>query len=156
MELVDIWHFILSAILINTQGDQQLASTQLFNNSDNQQQVEFDSNTYVFKDMQLLDKLELLVGLSASRRICLPLFTELMQDCGMDWNEMYRQYVGKNVLNFFRQDHGYKEGSYIKIWEKREDNEHLVEIMNVLDATSEKFQQQLYDQLKERYQAIAT
>ncbi|MBD3799819.1 MAG: dUTP diphosphatase [Epsilonproteobacteria bacterium] len=40
----------------------------------------------------------------------------------LNLDELYRLYVGKNILNQFRQDHGYKEGSYIKIWNGMEDN----------------------------------
>ena len=69
----------------------------------------------------------------------------------MSWQDMYCQYVSKNVLNFFRQDHGYKEGTYRKIWGQREDNEHLVEIMASLDSGHENFQHQLYASLKDRY-----
>ena len=61
------------------------------------------------------------------------------------------KHVGKNVLNFFRQDHGYKAGTYQKLWGGREDNEHLVEIMQSLDSGSASFQHQLYASLKDRY-----
>ena len=70
----------------------------------------------------------------------------------MDWAILFRQYVGKNVLNFFRQDHGYKEGSYRKSWGGREDNEHLVEVLEKLDARDTAFQQSLYEALQRRYE----
>jgi hypothetical protein len=73
----------------------------------------------------------------------------------MDWNELYCQYVGKNVLNFFRQDNGYKAGTYRKLWGGREDNEHLVEIMQELDSTSTSFQHLLYQSLQDRYSRSA-
>ena len=53
-------------------------------------------------------------------------FATIMHLIEMDFDALYRSYVGKNVLNFFRQDHGYKEGTYVKNWAGREDNEHLV------------------------------
>lgn len=60
---------------------------------------------------------------------------------------------GKNVLNFFRQDHGYQEGTYRKSWhDGREDNEHLVELVHSLDASRISFQEDLYKALKTRYQ----
>jgi len=37
-------------------------------------------------------------------------------------DEIYSIYLGKNVLNKFRQDNGYEDGSYIKIWDDKEDN----------------------------------
>ena len=69
----------------------------------------------------------------------------------MDLNELFRQYVGKNTLNFFRQDHGYKEGTYIKVWHGEEDNEVLANLVNHLDASAADFQQQLYKALEEKY-----
>ena len=64
-------------------------------------------------------------------------------------------YIGKNVLNFFRQDHGYQDGTYIKEWGGREDNEHLVEISSSLDPHDEQFKDHLYGGLSERYQQLA-
>ena len=67
--------------------------------------------------------------------------------------QLYRGYVGKNVLNFFRQDHGYKDGSYRKHWhDGREDNEHLVEAVQSLDTTKPEFKDELYQALVARYQ----
>ena len=74
-----------------------------------------------------------------------------MFTCDLSFEDLYRHYIGKNVLNFFRQDHGYKEGSYIKIWEEREDNEHLSEIMAALDPASETFPDDVYEGLLQRY-----
>ena len=69
----------------------------------------------------------------------------------MDLSELFRQYVGKNTLNFFRQDHGYKDGSYIKIWHGEEDNEVLANLVVELDANATDFQQQLYAALEAKY-----
>ena len=69
----------------------------------------------------------------------------------MDFEELHTRYVGKNVLNFFRQDHGYKEGSYIKVWHGKEDNEHLVEVVAELDHSSVTFKDELYTALQSRY-----
>lgn len=39
--------------------------------------------------------------------------------------DVYKMYIGKNTLNKFRQDHGYKEGTYVKIWYGHEDNVYV-------------------------------
>ena len=59
--------------------------------------------------------------------------------------------MGKNVLNFFRQDNGYQDGSYRKLWAGKEDNEHLVEVVAELDHTSPLFKDDLYQALEQRY-----
>ena len=87
------------------------------------------------------------------RRIELALFASIMLDCQLDWTELFRQYVGKNVLNMFRQDKGYKEGTYIKVWNDREDNEYLVDIIHSLDPASQDFKESIYAALEEAYPA---
>jgi len=59
--------------------------------------------------------------------------------------------VGKNVLNFFRQDHGYKAGTYQKLWQGREDNEHLVEVLASLDMGAPDYSDLVYSGLLARY-----
>src|SRR5690606_26591123 len=139
MELVDIWHFLLSEILLTEAGDMDKAATslQIHLQNCNNPVVRCDGQIFDLQTMNLLEKLQLLITLSGLNRIELNVFASILYDCQMDWNELYRQYVGKNVLNFFRQDHGYKDGSYQKIWGNREDNEHLVELMTSLSQESD-------------------
>ena len=99
------------------------------------------------------DNLELMTGLCAAKRFSVPLFMEIVEQCDMHADELYRQYVGKNVLNFFRQDNGYKEGTYKKEWQGREDNEHLVEVMNDLNLSDASFSDNVYKGLQARYTA---
>jgi len=80
-----------------------------------------------------------------------PLFHALMRACDLSANALYRHYVGKNVLNFFRQDHGYQDGTYVKEWQGREDNEHLSELLESLDATTSNFPEAVYEALASRY-----
>ena len=154
MEIVDIWHFILSELLIHTADDQEVAAQKLLIvNSDQELRniLKFDGRDYDMRALDLVSKLELLIGVSVSRRVELGLFTSLMLDCELDWDSLFRQYVSKNVLNFFRQDNGYKEGTYRKTWHGREDNEHLVEIMASLGADDSQYPDLLYSALAERY-----
>ena len=78
-------------------------------------------------------------------------FLKLMGASGLSFEQLYRMYVGKNVLNFFRQDHGYKDGSYIKIWDGREDNEHLSDLLVRLDPNQGDFADAVYRGLSEAY-----
>ena len=73
---------------------------------------------------------------------------------GLDFDSLYTAYVGKNVLNFFRQDHGYKEGTYIKDWGGREDNEHLADLVAALDKDAEDFSDRVYQALESRYTEV--
>jgi hypothetical protein len=155
MELVDIWHFALSDIIIQANGDIDRASKLLGEYSVQRREVDFDDEIFVLAHLDALAKIELLIGLAAARRFSVPLFASLMGDCGMDWDTLYLQYVNKNVLNFFRQDHGYKDGRYIKIWDGREDNEHLVEISAGIDVTALDYRDRLYAGLQGRYATVS-
>ena len=140
LELVDIFHFGLSLRLMTGDTIEQIADTltaELTTTSDE-------------KDFKLA--LETLASAAVTNKafdaIALANCMHLMS---MDLNELFRQYVGKNTLNFFRQDHGYKEGTYIKIWHGEEDNEVLATLVNRLDASASDFQQQLYAALSDKY-----
>ncbi|MCV6604996.1 MAG: dUTP diphosphatase [Porticoccaceae bacterium] len=138
LELVDIWHFGLSILLLEGACGEDIArqvETQL-----NGQGDDFRTDLEAFTQVTL-----------ETRGFDIPGFARLMAGVGMDFDELYVRYVGKNVLNFFRQDHGYKDGSYIKVWNGREDNEHLVEVVQQLDAASGDFKDQLYAALESRY-----
>ena len=154
MELIDIWHFFLSEILLRNDGDQRQSAQfllELIRNSNSQRKILFDGKEVDLITCDLISKLELLIATSISQRIEVKLFNLIMNDCELSWNELYAQYVGKNVLNIFRQDNGYKHGTYKKIWDNREDNEHLVDILNVLDSKSSNFRTEIYDSLKAAY-----
>jgi dimeric dUTPase (all-alpha-NTP-PPase superfamily) len=152
MELVDIWHFALSDIIIGFKGDiKQSAQTIAKELTSERDAVTFDGKVYQFNQQHILDNLELMAGLCAAKRFDVPLFLKIVEQAEMNADELYRQYVGKNVLNFFRQDHGYKEGTYKKLWDQREDNEHLVEVLNSLDMGLADYSDQVYAGLKLRY-----
>ena len=154
MELVDIWHFILSEILLRNGQSQAAPLNHLLNalkQANNQQYIEFDNATYILKKLDLITKLELLIAISIARRIELAVFESIMHDCKLSWTELFCQYVGKNVLNMFRQDNGYKNGTYQKIWAGREDNEHLVKILESLDSNIPNYKDEIYKALVSAY-----
>ena len=107
MELVDIWHFILSEILLRNGQSQAAPLNHLLNalkQANNQQYIEFDNATYILKELDLITKLELLIAISIARRIELAVFESIMHDCKLSWTELFCQYVGKNVLRKFGRD----------------------------------------------------
>ena len=154
MELIDIWHFLLSEILLNEQGSETAAQPKLaaqLSAIDLSGIIEFDGKQYELSSLDLLNQLELLIALSAARKIELSVFAAIMENCELNWTELYCQYVGKNVLNFFRQDHGYQEGTYQKMWNGREDNEYLVDVMSELDPNDLEYKDKLYGALRAHY-----
>ena len=114
LELVDIIHFAMSDYLLKEADNEAVA----------ERIVQEISHPGELDDVRLA--IETMAQTTiAMRSMHFSDFANLMQLLEMDFDQLYRLYVGKNVLNFFRQDHGYKEGSYIKVWNNLEDNEHL-------------------------------
>ncbi|WP_084591684.1 dUTP diphosphatase [Gilvimarinus agarilyticus] len=141
LELIDIWHFGLSILLESGASVDDIAEKVAHELDITTDQPDFRVDVEAFTAATLNDQ-----------GFHLELFGRLMAGVNMSYAELYRRYVGKNVLNFFRQDHGYKDGSYRKIWaDGREDNEHLVETVQTLDAGADDFAKALYQALAERY-----
>ena len=144
LEGIDIWHFGMSALF--TEGETQEAIAEL---------MEGQLAGYQYQGQGVREATEALAQHSLeSKSFSVPLFWDLLNSVEMDFDELYRQYVGKNVLNFFRQDNGYKDGSYIKQWQGREDNEHLVEILAELDSAAANYGEVVYQSLQQRYQSV--
>ena len=163
MELVDIWHFMLSHVLVEMKevSRQEIIDdlSEMFVEDFIQKptSINFNNCDHVFSEMTLVELLKLFIGYCTLGMTPIILFAEIMNRVELTPDELYRQYVGKNVLNFFRQNNGYKEGTYIKIWfDGREDNEHLVEILNQIDITNAAADGLIYENLKVRYSYEAT
>lgn len=56
------------------------------------------------------------------------LLTMLVNAYG-DADTVYLTYIGKNALNNLRQQRGYKQGTYIKMWNGEEDNEVMMRLL---------------------------
>ncbi len=140
LELVDIWHFGLSILLLesNSKADIVSAVEQQLAEAKPSGDFRADLETFALATLQ-------------SKRFDVASFASLMAGIELPFDELYTRYVGKNVLNFFRQDNGYQDGSYRKLWNGKEDNEHLVEVVAELDHNSPKFKDDLYQALEQRY-----
>ncbi len=144
LEVIDIWHFGLSALFRGGASIEAIA-THIVDELDAHQPT--GAGVREATEALALHSLET-QGFSPTH------FWDLMLASGLDFDALYTAYVGKNVLNFFRQDHGYKDGTYLKNWAGREDNEHLVELMAGLDSASEKFADEVYEALSGRYAEV--
>ncbi|ABR91871.1 Uncharacterized conserved protein [Janthinobacterium sp. Marseille] len=155
IELIDILHFMLSASIIDAQGNIEEAAKAIAWQSDPElDEIQFDGKTYSLKEENIRFLLELMAGLAVSRRSSYALLEASFRACDMDWNIAITQYTSKNVLNIFRQANGYKEGTYIKEWNGKEDNVHLVDIVTALDSKKSSFSEDLYLKLESAYQTI--
>jgi hypothetical protein len=144
LEVIDIWHFGMSALFAGGRSIEEIAG-------DIVDEWEAHSPT----GLGVREATEKLALHSLETKSFSPSrFRDLMLAVGLDFDSLYTAYVGKNVLNFFRQDKGYKEGTYRKDWDGREDNEHLSELVEQLDRRAEDFSEQIYRALERRYGQI--
>ena len=143
LELVDIWHFGLSELLRADELDAEVAEVLNVPTSEGAGAEGLRQAVEALATACLQSK-----GFSVER------FADVMAALPMSFDELFRLYVGKNVLNGFRQDHGYKEGTYRKTWAGREDNEHLVELLDGVDEPATAAED-LYARLEARYRETA-
>jgi len=148
LEVVDIWHFGMSALFLPDTDLEALAG-EIADDFTVGAPVGSDEQ----RDGQRIHAATEALAQHAlqTKGFSVPRLHALMQACELSADAMYRHYVGKNVLNFFRQDHGYQDGTYIKEWQGREDNEHLSELLESLDATAAGFPEAVYEALTSRY-----
>jgi dimeric dUTPase (all-alpha-NTP-PPase superfamily) len=144
LEVIDIWHFGLSALFGEGRTHAQIARGIVDSLED-----------YRERPQGVREAAEAVAAHALNQRgFSVRLFWDLMHAVELDFDELYRHYVGKNVLNLFRQDNGYKEGTYHKLWQGREDNEHLMELLKQLDSQATDYADDLYAQLAERYRRL--
>ena len=145
LEIVDIWHFGLSDRLAKVSDIERLAAMM---------EADYVSSAAA---AQQPNELSLAVEAMAAHALTrqsfsVALFVRMAAAAGLSFERLFVLYVGKNVLNSFRQQHGYKAGHYRKLWNGREDNEHLAELLAELDPDVEDFEILLYRGLASRYQ----
>jgi len=143
LEIVDIWHFGLSMRLEQGRDNKALAQTIV-------QEWQTPPTALTF-----LAEVERLASHALTEQVfSVGSVANLLHACDAEFDDLYRNYVAKNVLNLFRQKHGYKTGSYQKIWHGREDNEVLAELLHSLDADQADFPQAIDAALESHYAGV--
>lgn len=153
LELVDIFHFGLShwmvrfgitdntdwvlveAVMRRIEAGRAFAAKNRKNRREallNQglSEEELETRRRAADDEAFNNACDRLVGSAAGGIFQTDAFFELCDLVGLDFQSMYRMYVGKNVLNTFRQRYGYKTGRYLKNWGVREDNDVLADLLD--------------------------
>ncbi len=148
IELVDIWHFLMSYILQETNVPKAVSMV----------------NTHCIYEAVAMDSIDTKLMITESEKLSyialaiqtgnMPAFSgverfidQFFRCCkisGLSFDWLQKVYIGKNCLNKFRQDNGYKEGTYIKVWNGDEDNVVMVSILeNLTDLTFDSVYQEL-------------
>lgn len=129
IEVVDVWHFAMSLAIENYNktlrgGIDELAIN--ISNLESFSKIDTKNDDFALQKEIIVKVEDIMRKVLSQKELELEAliddFFDLVLFSGLDLETLYRLYVGKNILNQFRQENGYKEGSYIKIWAGEEDN----------------------------------
>ena len=114
MELVDIWHFVMSKYMSG------------LNSWDDPDMTNFNGAVYKYVNIEIKsqDVLQVSGFINAVTTLeslynpwdVIYSFFQLLQANKMTWDDLVSMYFAKNALNTLRQAHGYKSGEYQKQW----------------------------------------
>jgi len=158
IEIVDIWHFVMSLLLedykLNSRGDIDRLVKDVLDVHGFERFSKEPDNRENADTMELINDIESIIHMTTTSNT--DLFDGLLKEyftmslkCGVNLKVLYKFYIAKNVLNQFRQDNGYKDGTYKKVWGTKEDNEVMLEILNDNPLGAK----ELYQELQKAYNA---
>ena len=158
IEVIDVWHFIISLAIENYSknlkgGIEDLALN--ISQLESFSKIDLESSKFASQD-EVIAKVENIILISLGKEnldleALISEFFDLVVMSGLDLETLYRLYVGKNILNQFRQDNGYKDGSYIKVWDGQEDN---VVMKRIWEKNGDIKPDLLYKELTKLYLAL--
>jgi len=128
IEVVDIWHFVLSDYLVRHGIQAGVVLTNEINDPEIKVVV-YKGGVHRVNDLPLLELVDVFASLAAQGTLNACLFNHLRERVGLNWADVQRMYLAKNALNIFRQRNGYKEGTYVKEWRGTEDNVFLEKVL---------------------------
>lgn len=159
IEIVDVWHFVMSLVLEFTYKNgaenieelaERIFKTPEYQKLNSELTLAFGADDILMTKIENVMRLSLIPVSPEMIGAIIEEFFELAHLGALNSTQLYRLYVGKNILNQFRQDHGYKEGSYIKIWNGLEDNAVM---KSAWEKNPDMTPEELYQALEEAYPA---
>lgn len=171
MEVVDIWHFFLSllilqepALLFSSKEDApreeraayyravctlRNMATRIMRSPEPDADLDVSKVTFHVKKF-----LSIVLSGAYPANESLYHFLPVVTSVGLSFDSLYHQYIAKNVLNSFRWSNGYREGTYIKDWLGQEDNQYLTELLTSTDKVGDELQEYLELGLQLRYKEV--
>lgn len=146
LEVVDIFHFLLSDVMLDRRNGVDLMNS-----------YKYATHHFYAPTKELKIKIvEEFVAACLDQSTLQTMFFQMMLSLDIKLEDLVKYYLGKNALNKFRQDNGYKQGTYHKSWmfqgEIIEDNkvlEHILESSGVTNFDT------IYGELKTIYQSFS-
>ena len=147
IELVDIWHFIMSDMIaaysfkFGVDEVAKIAAARYKGVAEEDKKWETKTLLEISEE---ITKSAICGGMPIREFFC-----AINATPDFSFEDVYRLYIGKNCLNQFRQDHGYKDGTYVKKWNGEEDNVYM---QKIIEESSDISYDALYTKLEEKYQ----
>lgn len=155
LEAIDIWHFLMSAVLECFSLEESATLLNMFA-STHDQGVELTPDIERIKGATR----SLLSDVTYAYEIGSPTpgayvnaFFRLLACLGITIDELYVTYIAKTQLNRLRWENGYGT-TYIKTWFGQEDNVWLAEYVKTLDVNAPDFKDQVYKGLVAQYEKV--
>lgn len=154
IEIVDIWHFVMSEALrlykvknLGSIADIAKVITQM-QGFDQFLEAKKSEQLDPYEEIELVEEMIKTLFCNEDINTLIISFLTMSSKLNLKLPELYTLYIGKNILNKFRQNHGYKEGSYIKEWDGVEDN---VVMQKILASRNDITPEALYNALEKAY-----
>jgi len=159
VEMVDMWHFILSLGIQNEYNINKIVIDKA-NDILEFQKLNYENEEFDFEidETQTIHYLKNMIFNAMVPHFKLGEFETIVYNflnvwyrfLTLDVYDLYKFYMTKNQLNLFRQTHGYKTGEYIKNWNGSEDNVTAFRIASDLHVT-EHFMEDVEKELETYY-----
>jgi len=145
IELADIFHFVLSLVLMERNPDLSYFYKGLNKDFSDLKDIEGDyinhylalkykeENTkiYIYLIERIAEK-----ALKQDLNGVLFFFGIVVSEV-FNFDKLYLLYIGKNILNHIRQEKGYKSGNYQKVIGGLEDNKYLLKVIKEVNSKDE-------------------
>lgn len=145
LEVVDIFHFLLSDVMIERRTAEDLYNSYVW----------ATRHTYASTKEKKIKQVEEFIMNCLDNQTIMASFFQVVVALEIDLEVMLKYYLGKNALNKFRQDNGYKSGTYVKMWnfngDAVEDNkvlEHIIESSSITNFDT------IYNELSALYKGM--
>lgn len=127
VELIDIWHFLMSLHMKRYNCDYLTEEySKCYYNGIDSSDLDLTEIRDLIKRFNC-SVVEFDLKILADPSFACPSHTtelmfRLFSSFGLSLEDMFKSYIVKNVLNNFRANNGYKDGTYNKMWNGEEDN----------------------------------
>lgn len=153
IEMIDMFFFTLAKI-IETNQEQAFKTIMI---SYMVAEKTENSNIKIIRDNKLSKQVQEFIRETYSSTLSINQYLLLMSHwvkiwkmIGNDFEYLFKLFKVKYLINIFRQSHGYKEGTYIKIWGDLEDNKAALMLVKDIPYDSN-FDNVLMNKLEEEY-----